>query len=344
MGATVLVADDSPVVRAVLRQHLEEEGYQVVEAEDGFGAIDMTRRHRPDVVLLDIEMPGLNGNEVLAHVKAENELKDTPVVFLTGRTGSEEIVAGLRSGAQDYLKKPFEPAELIARVGAAVRTKRLLDALRERSAELDHISRTDALTGVFNRRHLEEELTRFASLARRHGHTVAVVMLDIDHFKRVNDNFGHDAGDEVLKEFTRRIQAIVRVEDLLGRWGESVVGRWGGEEFVLVLPHTGVDGACAAGERIRAAVAGAAFAFGDRLIDITVSGGCSAGAEAPAELIRKADAALYQAKRAGRDRVLAASSLEGHPSCSEDSRDGDPPRASFRGPDFGVRSELGEMG
>jgi two-component system cell cycle response regulator len=308
VGATVLIADDSLVIRAVLRDHLEEEGYQVVEAVDGPSAVEMMRSHRPDVVLLDIEMPSMNGHEVLSLVKADEELRDTPVVFLTGRTASEEIVAGLRAGAQDYLKKPFEPAELIARVGAAVRTKMLQDALRERSAELDRMSRTDSLTGVFNRRHLDEELGRFISLADRRGDMVAVILFDIDYFKRVNDTHGHEAGDAVLKEFTRRIQTAIRTEDILGRWGESMVGRWGGEEFLLVLPQTEIAGACVVGERVRSAVARAPFVVGDRHIDITVSGGCAAGTEAPAELIRSADAALYQAKETGRNRLVAATS------------------------------------
>jgi diguanylate cyclase (GGDEF)-like protein len=307
VGATVLIADDSLVVRAVLRRHLEEEGYEVVEAVDGPSAIDRMRQHRPDVILLDIEMPGMNGHEVLTTVKADEELRDTPVVFLTGRTGSEEIVAGLRSGAQDYLKKPFEPAELIARVGAAVRTKALLDALRERSTELDRMSRTDALTGVFNRRHLDEELNRFVNLADRQGDTVAVILFDIDHFKLINDTYGHEAGDAVLKEFTRRIQTAVRTEDLLGRWSESLVGRWGGEEFLLVLPQTPIGGAGVVGERVRSAVARAPFVVGDRHIDITVSGGYAAGTDPPTELIRRADEALYRAKEAGRNRLVAAS-------------------------------------
>jgi diguanylate cyclase (GGDEF)-like protein len=308
VAATVLVADDSMVIRAVLRQHLEEEGYRVLEAVNGPNAIEMMRHHRPDMVLLDIEMPGLNGHEVLRKVKADEELQDTPVVFLTGRTGSEQIVAALRAGAQDYLKKPFEPAELLARVGAAVRTKRLQDALRERSAELDQISRTDALTGVFNRRHLDEELRRFVSLAERHRQVVAVVMFDIDNFKWINDTFGHEGGDVVLKEFTRRVQTVVRTEDLLGRWGPSVVGRWGGEEFLLVLPQTSLEGSRAVGERVRSAVAGAPFAIGDRQVDITVSGGCSAGTESASVLIHKADAALYRAKEAGRNRLVTAAS------------------------------------
>jgi two-component system cell cycle response regulator len=187
MAATVLVAEDSLVIRAVLRRYLEREGYSVVEAVDGQAAIERCHHTPPDAVLLDIDMPGLNGHEVLAHLKSDRELKDIPVVFLTGKTGTEDIVAALRAGAQDYLKKPFETAELIARVGAAVRTKRLQDELRQRSAELDRMSRTDALTGLYNRRHLDERLREVDGAAVRHNEALAVVMVDIDYFKRIND-------------------------------------------------------------------------------------------------------------------------------------------------------------
>jgi diguanylate cyclase (GGDEF)-like protein len=306
--ATVLIADDSAVIRAVLRHHLEEEGYHVEVAVDGPATIEMMRRHQPDVVLLDIVMPGLDGREVLSRVKAEESLQDTPIVFLTARTGSDEIVAALRAGAQDYLKKPFELAELIARVGAAVRTKRLQDALRQRSAELEAMSRTDPLTGVFNRRHLDEELWRFVRLASRHGDSVAVVLFDIDSFIQINDTYGREAGDAVLREFTRRVLAAVRAEDILGRWGDAAEGKVGGEQFLLVLPQTGIDGACVVGERVRSAIAGAPFPAGDRQIEITVSGGCAAGAEAPVGLVRRADTALCQAKEAGCNRLVAANS------------------------------------
>jgi len=306
--ATVLVADDSAVIRAVLRHHLEEEGYRVEVAVDGPGTIEMMRRHRPDVVLLDIVMPGLDGREVLSRVKAEEALQDTPIVFLTARTSSDEIVAALRAGAQDYLKKPFELAELIARVGAAVRTKRLQDALRQRSAELEAMTRTDATTGVFNRRHLEEELWRFVRLANRHGDRVAVVLLDIDAFKQIDDTYGREAGDAVLKEFTLRVREAVRAEDIVGRWGDAAEEKAGGEPFLLLLPQTDIDGACVFGERVRSAVAAAPFTIGDRQIEITVSGGCAAGTEPPAGLVRRAEAALHEAKEAGGNRLVAANS------------------------------------
>jgi diguanylate cyclase (GGDEF)-like protein len=243
-------------------------------------------------------MPGLNGHQVLAHLKADDELKDIPVVFLTGMTGTDDIVAGLRAGAHDYLKKPFETAELIARVGAAVRTKRLQDQLRKRIAEFDRMSRTDALTGLYNRRHLQERFRQADSAALRHDQQLAVIMMDIDHFKRVNDTEGHQGGDDVLREFARRLQGEVREED--------VVGRWGGEEFLVILAETDLDGVSASAERIRVAVAGEPFELGDHQIAVTMSAGCAAGpAGDPDDLVRRADVALYQAKAAGRNRIVA---------------------------------------
>jgi two-component system cell cycle response regulator len=311
MAATILVAEDSVVIRAVLRRYLEVEGYRVVEAADGQTAIDRCHEDPPDTVLLDIEMPGLNGHEVLAHLKADEELRSIPVVFLTGKTGTDDIVAGLRSGAQDYLKKPFETAELIARVGAAVRTKLLQDKLRDQSAEFERVSRTDALTGLYNRRHLEERLREADSAAVRHSRQLSVVMVDIDHFKRVNDTEGHQGGDDVLREFTRRLQAEVR--------GEDVAGRWGGEEFLVILPETDIEGAMTLAERIRASVANEAFAHGEHRFVVTMSAGCASGLPGDIdELVRRADTALYRAKAEGRNGVLAAPSQDGETVSSPD--------------------------
>jgi two-component system cell cycle response regulator len=139
--ATVLIADDSMLIRAVVRVELEEEGYRVIEAVDGLAAVQQCRQDQPDVVLLDVEMPGLDGYQVLSELKADAALKDIPVVFLTGRGGTADVVAGLRGGAHDYLKKPFETAELLARVGSALHVKKLQDQLQERNAALDRLSR-----------------------------------------------------------------------------------------------------------------------------------------------------------------------------------------------------------
>lgn len=295
----ILVAEDSLVVRTVVCDQLEEEGYEVVQAVDGESALAMCAAARPDAILLDIEMPGLDGHQVLARLKADSDLSDIPVVFLTGRTSTDDMVAGLRAGAHDYLKKPFEPAELIARIGGAVRIKRLQDELHVRNEQLDKLSRVDGLTGLHNRRHIDEQLRKEVSTARRHGQPLAVLMLDIDHFKNVNDREGHPAGDRVLQEFAARLLAVTRDGD--------VVGRWGGEEFIIIAPQTNVDQASILGERVRAAIADRPVDLGDRCLSITVSIGCAVGPGTPAELVAQADAALYRSKTEGRDRVTAAS-------------------------------------
>jgi two-component system cell cycle response regulator len=298
-GVTVLIADDSLVIRAVVRSHLEEKGYVVEEAVDGIAAVERCSAVRPDVVLLDIEMPGLDGYEVLARFKADPDVRDIPVVFLTSRNGMADVVAGLDAGAHDYLRKPFEPPELVARVGAAAQMKKLQDELRRRNADLDRMSRTDGLTGLFNRRHLDEELLRQYSVSHRNRTPVSVLLLDIDHFKKVNDTYGHLAGDQVLQEFARRLKAEVRLED--------IAGRWGGEEFLVILPGADPRSSGIVAERIRLAIARAPVAVDADRIEVTVSGGYATGPlDNPDQQVSRADAALYDAKVAGRNRMTGA--------------------------------------
>jgi len=302
--ATILVADDSLVIRAVVRGGLETEDYIVIEAHDGVSALEQCRQNRPDVVLLDIEMPGLDGHQVLAQLKADSELKNIPVVFLSSRTSMDDVVAGLRGGAQDYLKKPFEPVELLARVGSAVQVKKLQDQLWQRNAELDRMTRTDSLTGLYNRWHLEQELNNQRISADRHHDPLAVILLDIDHFKKVNDTYGHPAGDLVLCEFASRLTEGLRAGD--------IAGRWGGEEFLVILPRTDLASAVDVAERIRTLTAATTINAAGQQITVTVSGGCALGpTQDPGALIQIADTHLYQAKAAGRNRILAANSPEG---------------------------------
>ena len=300
--ATVLVVDDSLVIRSVVRGWLEEQGYHVVEVEDGDAAVEHCLAAPPDVVLLDIEMPGLNGHEVLARLKSEPALQDIPVVFLTNHASMDEVLRGLGGGAHDYLRKPFEPAELVARVGAAARVKKLQDELRRRNSELDEISRTDALTGLFNRRHLEEVLRANVGASRRHGHDIGVLLLDVDHFKQVNDTYGHPGGDSVLCELARRIEGQLRAGD--------VAGRWGGEEFLVILPHTDLVGAVGAAERIRSSIESRQFDVGGILARVTLSGDCAAEAGASADdLVHTADTGLYEAKASGRNCIVAPATV-----------------------------------
>jgi diguanylate cyclase (GGDEF)-like protein len=299
VNGTILVADDSMVVRAVLRRQLETDGHTVVEAVNGEEAIDACREYHPDVVLLDVEMPVLDGHATLARLKADPQLKDIPVVFLTGRVDTADVVNGLRLGAHDYLRKPFEANELMARVSAALRTKWLQDELRARNAELDRVSRIDMLTNIYNRRHLDEHLRAVISAARRHDRSVGVLIVDIDHFKNVNDEHGHLAGDAVLREVAARLQQAMRTEDALGRWG--------GEEFLAVLTDTPPEGVRVMAERLRQVVAMAPFTLDDgSQIRVTVSVGHTNGTEDAEILVHRADDALYVAKAEGRNRVAAA--------------------------------------
>lgn len=298
-GARVVIADDSIVVRTLLRRQLEEHGHEVFEAVDGEDALAVCRAQEPDVVLLDVEMPKLDGHGVLRALRADDALADTPVVFLTARTTTEDVVEGLRLGAHDYLRKPFEPAELLARVSAAHRVKSLQDQLRQRNAELDAMSRTDALTGLPNRRHMQDHLVAMGSAAARHHQHLGILMVDIDHFKRVNDTLGHDGGDRVLRAIAARVSSACRTEDMAGRWG--------GEEFLVVAPFTDDVGVTELGERIRAAVKAESVALDDaRFVEVTVSVGAASGTDDIDAVVRRADAALYAAKDAGRDRVITA--------------------------------------
>jgi diguanylate cyclase (GGDEF)-like protein len=295
----VLVAEDSLVIRAVVVSQLEDQGYRVLPCADGAEALSTASAALPDVMLLDVEMPMLDGYQVLEAMKRDSALADIPVVFLTGRAETDDVVKGLRLGAHDYLRKPFDAAELMARVSSALRIKQLRDALRERNEELERISRTDPLTSLPNRRHLEQHLEAAASAARRHDHHVAVLLVDVDRFKGVNDAYGHAHGDQVLFEVARRLLVAMRAEDL--------VGRWGGEEFLAVLPHTDGAGARVVAERLRAEVASSPVLLADgRAVPVTVSVGCSTGTTG-ADVLRAADEALYAAKDRGRNRVEVAS-------------------------------------
>jgi two-component system, cell cycle response regulator len=300
----VLLVEDSAAIRALVRRMLVAGGHTVVEAAGGAAALAACHEHQPDVVLLDVEMPEMSGWDVLAAIKADPDLSDVPVVFLTGRSDTADMVDGLRLGAHDYLRKPCEPAELLARVQAAARVKRLQDELRQRNEELDRVSRTDALTGLHNRRHVEEYLSRLVSLARRNAEPIAVLIIDIDHFKSVNDGHGHDAGDAVLREVAQRMVRCVRLEDM--------VGRWGGEEFLVVLPNTAAQGAAELAERLRKVVADEPCRLPDGgAMQVTISLGCAASVlDDAGTLVRSADAAMYEAKESGRNRVVVATSDE----------------------------------
>jgi diguanylate cyclase (GGDEF)-like protein len=263
----------------------------------------MIPKMRPDLVLMDVMMPEMDGFEACSRMKASAEMKDIPVIFLSARSESEDVVKGFKLGAVDYIQKPFNAEELIVRVRnhlELVRSRRLIihymDEMGRQNALLEELSITDSLTGLYNHSHSIERLHQEAANARRYETPLTMMMLDIDLFKAVNDTYGHVAGDEVLKGVADIIGSNVREGD--------IAGRYGGEEFILVLPNTPLDGGLAIAERIRRRVEENTWQIEE--LRITLSGGIkSLENENPTELIIRADSNLYAAKEQGRNCIVA---------------------------------------
>ncbi len=293
---TVLVVDDHEDVRAFLEQALRKHEFDVLGVGTGQAGIDATDT-TVDTVLLDLGLPDMNGLDVLGAICALPY--PPPVIVLTG-TVDRDAPECLRRGAHDFMAKPPQLEELVARVSAAVRVKRLRDELHEANRLLTHQAMTDSLTGLANRRHGFAELDRLVAGAQRHDRSLCVLMADLDHFKTLNDTYGHDAGDSCLREAARRLADAIRKDDLAVRWG--------GEEFVVLMPDALAEKAAEVAERIRSAVADPPFRAGLDLIHVTMSVGWAIrhDREAGPELVARADAALYEAKRRGRNAVVGA--------------------------------------
>jgi two-component system, cell cycle response regulator len=292
---TVLIIEDDAGVRALLSALLTPRGYDVLEAADGWAGIARARAALPDAILLDLGLPYMEGTAVLDALKLDDVTAGIPVVMVTGRDDTGSVAAALDAGAHDYVRKPFDNEELAARVGAAVRAKLRYDAMQEQRTELERLATIDDLCGMPNRRALDAELHRQVARSERSGRPFAVLVADVDHFKRVNDEHGHAAGDEVLREVARRMQGRVRRGD--------VVGRWGGEEFMVLLPDTDAATAESVAEALRLGIAAEPAAG----VPVTTSFGVAAwDRESAQSLVDRADLALYEAKAAGRDRVHAA--------------------------------------
>jgi diguanylate cyclase (GGDEF)-like protein len=297
----ILVVDDSRVVRAMVGGYLRQAGYHVDEAEDGTIAIGGHLIKDYDVVVTDLRMPRVDGFGLLEEVK---RLELGPeVVILTGSHAQDMqcAVRALRLGAHDFLTKPpAGPDEVVLAVARAVEKKRLRETNARLLRELQALSRTDGLTGAGNRRAFDEALRQETSRAERYRLPLSVVMIDVDHFKSVNDRFGHRMGDEVLKAVTRAVASELRETD--------ATYRYGGEEFAILLPHTGAEGALEVGARLVAAMASRPVNVGAVSLKVTISAGVSSasGAElSENDIVAQADAALYAAKRAGRNQVRA---------------------------------------
>jgi two-component system, cell cycle response regulator len=289
----ILVVDDTPTIRELVSAQLELAGYHTVQATNGEEALRLATEHQPDVIVLDVSMRGLDGYAVCRRLQ-ERDTSAPPVIFLTANAHISARVEGLDSGAVDYVVKPFDAAELAARVRVALRTKARTEALTAAAS-------TDGLTGLPNRRRLDERAAEAIAVADRYGRPLACLMIDVDHFKKINDTYGHAAGDAVLRETARRLCSVCRSADF--------VGRYGGEEFTVIMPETDLEGAVAAGERIRAILAAQPVQATGNDIWVTASVGVAGwepGVRAPDDLYTPADRALYRAKQLGRNRVVAA--------------------------------------
>jgi two-component system, cell cycle response regulator len=302
----ILIVDDHEDNVELLRARLESWGYRTESVMDGRSAIAAIERNPPDLVLLDVMMPDLDGKEVARRVKGNPALPFVPIIMQTALDATESKVEGLEAGADDYITKPIDFAELKARLRSMLRIKRLQEALEHANLELRRVSQTDGLTGLHNRRHIEERLEELFEHAKRLKEPFACVLCDIDKFKSVNDEHGHQAGDAVLRQFAQILRDEARVIDQ--------VGRYGGEEFMLLLPGASSEDALDFSERVRKAVEAHTFTFDGVSLHRTASFGV-AGWPHPRIadcdcLVRAADDALYAAKETGRNRVVRYDSDE----------------------------------
>ncbi|MGH9452142.1 MAG: GGDEF domain-containing response regulator [Terriglobia bacterium] len=299
----VLIAEDDPVSRRVLQAHLSKWGYDVQATRDGQEAWDALRQaDAPRLAILDWMMPSLDGIDVVRRLRKEPGAAYVYVVLLTAKGQKEDLLEGLEAGADDYLTKPFDAHELQARLRTG---RRILDLQTELIAAQEALRKEathDYLTGVWNRAGILDLLQRECARTLRAKGAVSVIMADLDHFKSVNDTYGHLVGDDVLREAARRMHASIRAYDSIGRYG--------GEEFIVVLPECDAAGGHQQAERLRLGVGSQPFETTGGAIRITLSLGVAAMSEgSPPDyqtLLRLADAALYRAKEAGRDRTCMA--------------------------------------
>src|SRR6202521_1588986 len=295
----VLVVDDSPVYRKLVEHALEGNSYSLLFAKSGSEALELFARHLPAIVITDWMMPDLSGLDLCQRLRADVHRGYTYIILLTSIAEKDKVVKGLAAGADDYLTKPFDPGELLARIGVGRRTVHLHREIDGKNKLLEEMAHTDSLTALPSRRAIEEWAGRQLRGAARHGYSLWVVPADLDSFKNINDSRGHDAGDQVLKEFAALLKEFTRASDISGRMG--------GDEFLLVLTHIDEKHIRLTVERLREQMAAKKFSYGRESFSVTASFGiCGFQGKEPLEfyqLVRQADKALYCAKRAGRNQI-----------------------------------------
>ncbi|MBN8597980.1 MAG: diguanylate cyclase [Planctomycetes bacterium] len=301
----VLVIDDSPDVHRLLKARLKQEEIEIISSESGEAGIVELKAHRPDLVLLDLDMPTMDGFEVLRAIKDNAETVHIPVIVLSGLNSAEDKVSAFDLGAHDYIIKPFELTELRVRIRAALRLNFLLKMLAQRA-------QIDGLTGLWNRAYFDRRVQDEVARVQRHDGALSIAFFDADHFKSINDTFGHPAGDAVLQGLGQIIQRDSRQSD--------IACRYGGEEFVLIMPATGPADALAFCDRLRLQIEAVVWPrHPERRVTVSIG---VAGATTPigvtaAAWVEAADKALYTAKKSGRNRVVLTDLLAGHAAPAE---------------------------
>lgn len=292
MDIKILVVDDNKLNLRLLQDILEDEKYKVYTTDSGFSVLEMAHNLKPDVILLDIMMPGMDGYDVCRLLKSDEEVMDIPVIMVTAKTEGNDLKIAFEMGAADYIKKPFDELEIIARIHSVLRTKQSQDILKDKASR-------DGLTGIYNHALLIQLFEKEIKKQAISGGDVSFVMLDIDHFKKINDSYGHTIGDAVLKELAMILSTSIKDSDY--------VGRYGGEEFSIILTKMNVDDTYEWCEMLRNKIQNHKFYAGDLLIQVTASMGfyCKSAKDTIGsyDMIKTSDEALYKAKQNGRNKV-----------------------------------------
>lgn len=302
----ILVVDDSPVSRKLVELTLCHRGYELIFARTGKEAIAAFRESQPPLVLMNWTLPDTTGEELCHQIRSGSEHCHPYIIVLTARTDKKCLVRALGAGADDYLTKPFDADELLARIGAGFRLAELCQRIAKKNVLLEELALTDGLTGLPNRRAIENWAQTQLSNAVRHGFSFWVVMADLDNFKHVNDAFGHETGDAVLKKFAKILRSQLRNGDICGRFG--------GEEFLIVMTYLNRDSVYRVIDRIRLELQMSPLQLRDSTLVATASFGIagfeqSEGSPALKTLQGLADKALYSAKKGGRNRVEIAAAV-----------------------------------
>ncbi|SRR6266496_1414606 len=295
----ILAADDSPIYRKLVEQSLSCDHHQVLFAKNGREALELFAKHLPALVITDWTMPDISGIELCRRIRQDFPQHHPHIILLTSNTEKDQVVEGLAAGADDYLTKPFHQGELRARVRVALRVVELYRQVQAKNIQLEELALTDPLTALPNRRAIDFWITGQLSAAARHDFGIWVALADLDHFKKVNDTYGHDSGDAVLKAFAEILKRNTRQS--------NICGRHGGEEFLIILTHVEREESQIALERIRKQMEQQQFTVKGHTFSVTTSIGVAGfrGTTAPAfpDLLAEADRALYSAKHKGRNRI-----------------------------------------